>query len=318
MKSLRKDVWYKTIFMSLALFFFAACEKETSSSEIISSSPEKEELNIQYGSHPLQKMDVYFPENYTESTPVVFLIHGGGFIAGSKEDFTTQSKLFRKENFIVVNLSHRLIDTSGLLSLPPVHKASAIKVSDQLADVDAAIKKYETLAAEWKSSTSNMYMAGHSAGAILALLYSEGEYNADKKIRAAGNWAGSTDLSLPHDSLLASLDPRYKELMYRTTGATFSTSNNLYFMAISPFWVANNRGETAVISIYPEDNVVIGINGEADFGLLATQKFHQLLKNKGIAEKLSVYAGSDHGFGRPEGTWNKLIKETAAFFNKNK
>jgi acetyl esterase/lipase len=297
---------------------FTACKKDNDNGNVQpeTKNPAREEMNVAYGGHERQKMDVYFPEGYNSSTPVVFLIHGGGFVAGSKEEFTPRAQAFLGEGFIVVNISHRLIDTTGLLTLPPVHMASAIKITDELADVHAAVTKYMSLAAEWKAGTGRMYMAGHSAGAILSMLYTQGDQNDDKHIRACGNWAGLTDLSIPSDSAVNSVDPRIKELLYRATGFEVSVANNLAFMAISPYWVANINDGRPTISIYPENNTVLNVPGEAAWGLSTTQSYHLLLGNKGVDQRLSIYMGNDHGFS-PSGSWEKLIDETAEFFNKN-
>lgn len=297
-----------------------ACKKDkttpsnnTSTGSNLPVYPAREELNVAYGDHPLQKMDVYFPDNYNEQTPVVIMIHGGGFVAGVKEDFTTQAKLFRNEGFVAVNISHRLVDTTGLLQTPPVRMNSAIKVSDELNDVHASLAKYKGMAAQWHSGTGKIYMAGHSAGAILSMLYTYGEKNIN--VRACANWAGITDLSIPHDSVLTMQDPRYLELLHRASGAEPKTANNLAYMAISPYWVANKNSGKPTISIFPANNVVLNTPGEVEYNLHNTRNLHTLLKNKGIKEKLSIYANNDHGFSQP-GSWEKLIKETAAFFKE--
>jgi acetyl esterase/lipase len=299
---------------------FTSCKKKASdvkpapeaNSNIVNES--RELYNVSYGTHERQKMDVYFPKGYTDKTPVVFLIHGGGFVAGSKEDFTLRAQTFRSQGYIVVNISYRLADTTGLLSTPIVHKVSNIKVSDELADVKSAVDKYISMSAEWKARTGKMYMAGHSAGAILAMLYTQGKYNENGNIRACANWAGVTDMSIPHDSLVDDLDPRYRELLYRITGVEPATKNNLYYMAISPYWVLNNGTGKPTITIYPENNTVLNSEWEADWGLMNTQNYHKLLQKRGIAEKLSIYKGNDHGFSN-QGSWEKLIGETAEFFN---
>ena len=295
--------------------FSSSCSSDKDQSNVV--QPAREELNVAYGNAPLQKMDVYFPRGYNEYTPVVFVIHGGGFIAGTKEDFTTQAKLFRDQGFVTVNISHRLVDTTGLQTMPMVHMPSAVKVSDELADVHSAVEKYQSMAESWNVGTARMYIAGHSAGAILALLYLQGDYNDDKHIRAGANWAGLTDLSIPHDSLLQDLDPRYIEVLYRATGVMPSTANNLYYMAISPYWVANISPGMPAISIFPSENNILNIPDEVAFNLHRTQTFHNLLTNRGIPNKLSIYEGSDHGFGNKPGAWEQLIRETAAFFNEH-
>ncbi len=305
--------------LTAALFLMLAggCAKDdgtATSNPPASPAPARGELNIVYGPHPYQRMDAYLPEGYTGETPVVFLIHGGGFIAGLKEDFTTQALTFRGEDFVVLNVSHRLVDTAGLFLLPPVRKPSDVRVADEVADIHAAVEKYRSMAPGWGTGTARMYMAGHSAGAILTLLYTQGDYNDDGRIRAGAAWAGATDLSIPHDSLLDALDPRYKELMWRASGHEMKAANNLAYMAISPYWQANNNAGNPTFSAWPENNSVIGLPGEVDYGLQNTQNFHTLLRTRGIAEQLTIYPGADHGFGTPAGVWSKVIAETAAFF----
>lgn len=301
-----------------AMLFSACTKKDDDNKDPDPVNNAKEQLNVTYGTHPYQVMDVYFPQGYTTSTPVAFLIHGGGFIAGLKEEFTMQAKLMRDEGFITVNISHRLVDTSGLFRNPPLRQVSAVKVSDEVADVAAAVQRYRDAATGWGAGAGKMYMAGHSAGAILAMLYVQGDKNKDGHMRVSGNWAGVTDLSIPADSAFNYLpEPsrsQLKELYYRATGFEAKTANNLAYMAISPYWVASLNGGKPNISIFPENNDVLKSPGEVAYNLKNTQNFHKLLRDRGQAEQLSVYAGSDHGFGTPADAWQRCIKETAAFF----
>lgn len=286
-----------------------SCKKDP-----ITPGSASEQRNIAYGKASLQKMDILFPEGYNEETPVVFLIHGGGFISGVKEEFETQAQKFREQNFIVVNLSHRLINSTGLLDMPPTHISSDIKVSDEVNDVGAAVDYFMDHASDYKAGTGRMYMAGHSAGATLAMLYVQGDLNADGHIRASGNWAGATDLSF-NEEILDKLDPRWIEALYRGTGKMPTKENALYYMAISPYWVTNQHKGMPNISIFPENNIIFNIEGEKEYQLLATQNYHQLLKSKNVPEELIIYPGEDHGFGTRSDSWGKLIGETAAFFN---
>lgn len=276
----------------------------------------KEERNISYGKEALQKMDILFPEGYNEQTPVVFLIHGGGFFAGTKEEFETQAQKFRANGFIIVNLSHRLINADGLLELPPKRLNSDIKIKNELEDVQTAVNTFKSMAPEQHAGTSRMYMAGHSAGAILSMLYVQGDWNADKHIRASGNWAGLTDLSIPAE-VSEKLDPRWIELFHRATGAAPTPENALYFMAVSPFWVTYSKKGMPNISIFPENNIVFNVEGEKEYQYKNTVNYHHLLEERGIPEKLIYYKGEDHGFGTIPGSWDKLIKETADFFNQH-
>lgn len=301
---------YLLISLLVSTIIFSCSKNDAGTTQ----NPPKEMVNVSYGTNPLQKMDIYFPQGYKKTTPVVFMIHGGGFIAGTKEDFTPQAKLFRDQGFVTVNLSHRLIDSEGLLSLPPKHMASSVKISDEVDDVHSAVLKYKSMSDTLGSGTEQMFIAGHSAGATLSMLYGQGNYNKDGHIKASANWAGITDLSVPNDTLLKYLDPRYVELLYRATGQTPDASHALYFMAVSPYWVAYSGTAHPNISIFPERNVVFNSEGEVAFALQNTQNFHQMLKNKGVAEHLSIYKNEDHGFGTYPDSWKKLITETAQFF----
>ena len=45
-----------------------------------------EALNVSYGSDPKQVFDIYLPENRTNSTKILILVHGGTWISGDKMD----------------------------------------------------------------------------------------------------------------------------------------------------------------------------------------------------------------------------------------
>jgi len=304
--------------MAVLTGFIFSCQRDPADGER-SGAPLRHkggvERNIAYGEHPRQRMDVYFPDNYTEETPVVFLIHGGAFVAGAKEDFFRPAQLFLKRDFVVVNLSYRLADTSGMYGLPPSHHKSNVSIVQQVADVAQAVNVFVSRAREWGIDTAQMYMAGHSAGGTLALLYCEGTYNRQGRIKACGNWAGVTDLTIPDDRLARMVQPYVRELLYCVAGADPLQRNNDAFRLVSPYWVINDSSHlTPVISIYPEQNYVFHYPGEAAIGLNHTKALHRLLQTRGIAEKLSVYTGSNHSFNFNEQTWEKLIGETASFF----
>ncbi len=278
----------------------------------------KEYYDIPYGPHPLQRMDVYCPTGFDRSTPVAFLIHGGGFIAGMKEDFARQARLMCDEGFIVVNISHRLVDTAGIFRAAQGQALVSLKISDQLEDVSAAVAAYRAQAAEWGTGEARMFMAGHSAGAILAMLYVQGDKNRDGHILGSGNWAGATDLTLSghgaYHNLPQARRAQLQEIYRRAVGAVPEMADSPEGLLISPYWVASRAGGRPNISVYPEHNLVLNYPGEAQIGLQQTRSFHELLRSRGIPEQLLIYKGSDHGFRLPAGAWQRCIGDTAAFF----
>ena len=247
-------------------------------------------------------------------------MHGGGLVFGSEDEFSQPALLFRDRGFITVNVSYRLVDTTGILQNPPVHMANDVKFTDILDDMDAAIAKYKSMSATWNTNTTKLYMAGHSAGAILSMVYTNSDRNINKQIRACGNWAGVTDLTIPHDSLLDDVSTQYKELMYRITGAEMGTANQLAYMYISAYWQANSTGGMPTISVYPIEGLeedIVTTNPADAYNLINTKNFHTLLSSKNKNNKLIVFENSDHGFTKPANAWQTVVKETADFFKAN-
>lgn len=279
----------------------------------------KEELDVSYGDHPLQNMDILFPEDYDKNTPVVFLIHGGGFMAGTKDDFAEVAKLFVTHGFVAVNLNHRLVESEGMNQEPPVHQTSEVKVRDQVEDMAEAVKKFESLSKSYGLSNSKMYMAGHSAGGTLAMLYVQGTKN--KNVRASGNFAGLTNMTLTeeiyNDPYQNEYWPIVKEALYRFSGSEVSPETALSLMAISPNWVSNeNKPGKPNITVMAKSNDQ-DLHIEPYFQTLKdAQKYHKELKSYGTNSAYQEM-DTDHGFGNDPEDWPKAVSYAVEFFNKN-
>lgn len=305
-------------FLLIAFLLLTGCSTNDDKPEEV-YEPGREELDIAYGNNPLQKMDIYFPEAYDRQTPVVFLIHGGGFVAGVKEDFTHVAELFVTKGFIAVNLSHRLIDTDGLDKQPPLHQPSAIKVSDQVEDMALAVEKFKALAPDLDAGTSNMYMAGHSAGGTLALLYVQGSKN--KEVRASGNFAGLANVTLTEELYHNPPDHEYwpavKELLFRMSGAEVSQETALALMAISPNWVTNNnKPGKPNITVMAKSNDK-DLRFEPYFSTIQdAEDYHNQLRSYGTNSQYTLM-DTDHGFGHHPDDWAKAVAYAVDFFKKN-
>lgn len=298
------------------LIIFASCQKTPEPTP--DPLPAREELALSYGTHPQQMLDAYFPEAANTQTPVVFMLHGGGWIEGDKSEFSARAAAFRNEGFIVLNMNYRLADSTGIHATPPQHVASAVRMAQQLDDIDSAVAFYKRKAAGWGTSTTRLFMAGHSAGAHLSMLYVQGSHNSSGYIRASGNWCGTTDLTVASDSFTTTAPPEwvayFKELLWRTTGFEPKMANNLAFMALSPYWQANNTGGRPNISCMAENNDPIIFAPPFQTTNQHVANFHTLLTNRGITNRNIIYTGEYHGMDTYPDTWGKVIHETAVFF----
>lgn len=176
----------KYFFVAIYLFS-SACSK---SNEQSNTNTNAETLsNVSYGSDSKQKLDIYLPANRSSATTkVVVLIHGGGWSAGDKSDFSPFVLELQKRfpDYAIANINYRLF--SGASNLFPT----------QENDTKAAIEFLLAKSDEYKIST-NFALIGASAGAHLALLQSY-KHNSGKQIKTVISLFGPTELVSLYDN----------------------------------------------------------------------------------------------------------------------
>lgn len=304
---------YWILLLSLSASF-SACKKNT---PVITDPVVKIEaktlLDVTYGSHPQQKADVYLPANRTSSTPLVIFIHGGSFIGGDKQDYAYLVKELVRENYAVLNINYRLVDATGLYDTPVKHQESSVKIKDQVADVRLAVDYALSKAKEWQISDSRIAMAGHSAGASLALLYSYDALNTNK-VKVVINLAASLDLTfvdIPFYQFL--LPAAVLEAGYRYTGYEAGPATDIHYQAISPLYVANASQKVPTLNVFPELN---NVNGLPKQNRATFDAFTAKLNSLGIPNKFVQVAGADHEFSQP-GTFDVAFRETLSYLQAN-
>ncbi|WBL23340.1 alpha/beta hydrolase [Zunongwangia sp. HRR-M8] len=103
------------------------------------------------------KLDVYYPSEKTDKNcPGVLLIHGGGWISGSKENQRIMAQHLADNGFVAVTASYRL-------SQEAVYPAGVIDLKDALRWMRKNAKTY-------KLNPNKISVLGTSAGAQLATL----------------------------------------------------------------------------------------------------------------------------------------------------
>lgn len=113
--------------------------------------------NIPYveNGHERQVLDVYAPAN-AKNLPVVFWIHGGGWVEGDKGDVAMKPQWFMERGFVFVSTNYRL--------LPSVDMGTLTR------DVAKAFGWVNKHIAEYGGDPRRVLVGGHSAGAELAAL----------------------------------------------------------------------------------------------------------------------------------------------------
>lgn len=128
-------------------------------------------------------MDVFLPLDYAEDTPVVLIVHGGGWTLGKKEHMIKIQKMLFEHKIPSVNMNYRLVS-----------KRKNITYKQQLEDIGAAIEKFNSLAEKAELLPDNYILLGESAGGHLALLYG---YQHTQQIKKIISLSGPTDFYSP-------------------------------------------------------------------------------------------------------------------------
>ncbi|WP_295222355.1 alpha/beta hydrolase [uncultured Chryseobacterium sp.] len=176
----------------------------------VGTGNEQKIYNLKYGEHERQKMDVFLPSGYAVNSPVVLLIHGGGWTMGKKEHMIQIQKMLFQHNIPSINMNYRLVS-----------KAKKITYREQLEDIDSAIVKFNSLAEKAELQPDNYILLGESAGGHLALLYGYGHPERVKKIISL---SGPTDFYSPQ--YLNSFYSKYSSpTIQKVVGTKFDRKN---------------------------------------------------------------------------------------------
>lgn len=139
---------------------------------------------------PSQSLDVYIPEG-TGLMPCVVWIHGGAWLAGSKDGLAPEVENLLHQGYVIASINYRL--------------SSEAIFPAQIHDCKAAVRFLKENAAKFLIDTSKIAVAGSSAGGHLAALVgtsagvdtledmSLGYTRATSRVQAVINYYGPSD-----------------------------------------------------------------------------------------------------------------------------
>ena len=117
--------------------------------------------NVPYGDHPRQVLDFWKAES-DKPTPVVFCIHGGGWVNGDKSSYRSQATAFLKEGISVVAINYRMVPDAQKNGVEP-------PVKWPISDAARALQFVRSKAEEWNLDASRIGATGGSAGGCSSL-----------------------------------------------------------------------------------------------------------------------------------------------------
>ncbi|ESZ98204.1 hypothetical protein SBOR_1432 [Sclerotinia borealis F-4128] len=160
--------------------------------------------------------------------PVMFWIHGGGFVAGSGADqLSDGGDLASREDIVVVNINYRL-STLGFLAIPGTNITGNYGIGDQINALEWTVKNI----AAFGGDPNRITIIGESAGAgsVRVLLGSRPAIGKFQGAVAMSNLGGGVDLGLLGD--------------YATTYSTYLTIPESYALAGQNIFLASGCNQT--------------------------------------------------------------------------
>ena len=141
-----------------------APKKADSTAKPVAKAPEPQRVptqaNVAYGTHERQVLDFYKAES-AAPTPVVFHIHGGGWVAGDKKGVSSLEK-YLAAGISVVSINYRYSTQAQIAGVKP-------PVEWPIADAARALQFVRSKAKEWNLDKQRIGATGGSAGACSSL-----------------------------------------------------------------------------------------------------------------------------------------------------
>ena len=252
-------------------------------------------LNVEYvpGGHERQKLDIYLPEKekYTKPVPIVVWIHGGAWLAGSKEN--CRSRVFLKDGFAAASINYRL-------SQHAIFPA-------QIEDCKAAIRYLRANAKKYNIDPNHIGVWGSSAGGHLVALLgttSDVKYfdkgpnlHVSSSVQAVCDFFGPTDFTKMSD-FESSMDH----------DAADSPESKLVGGPVQEKKDACKRANP-ITYVSRKDPPFLIVHGDKDPLVPHNQSelFYEALKKENVDAKFHTVKGGGHGFR--DAQVNRMVQE---------
>ena len=233
---------------------------------------------VPYGDHDRQKLDVFLPADVANGR-CLFLVHGGGWSGGSRDQWHQVAERFRDQGYVAVSAGYRL--------------APETPWPGQIEDMRAALALTRALANEYGFDSSRVVAMGSSAGGhLVAMLATIGAGDepglgslppeTDTRPNAVVCYCPVTTLANP-ELQSGQLAAAYGKLIASEDGRCHEE-----YVAASPLHRVTGA-----------EPPFLFVHGDADetVPLAQSESMSNALESAGVRADLVVLPGVDHGFG---------------------
>jgi acetyl esterase/lipase len=229
------------------------------------------EADLAYDKYPQTVMDVFVPAGGDAvRRPGMIVIHGGGWVNGTKESmYENWVRHYLEKGFVVANVEYRL----AAAATAPAAVEDALKAANYFLDN----------AKKWNVDTRRVAVTGGSAGGHLALMVGMTPKSAKlgdpAKVRAVVNFYGITDVD---DQLHGPNERRYA-----TTWVPESAERTALARRVSPMTYVR-KDVPPVLTIHGDQDPTVPY----EHGV----KLTRALLEAGAKAELVPVPGGKHGF----------------------
>lgn len=244
---------------------------------------------------PLQ-LDLATPKGLDHPVPAIVVIHGGGWMAGKRQDMSQIAKRIAAHGYVAATVSYRFA---------PKHRFPA-----QIEDVKAAVRYLRANAKDLHIDPQAIGATGISAGGHLSLMLglldsgdgmegSGGNPEQSSKVQAVVNFVGPVNLARD------SYTPVQTEILTAWVGGDPKEKQDELKKGSPITYV--NKGDAPTLCFY----------GTKD-ALVSTDQAHEIaeaLTKAGVEGRVELLLGAGHVWTGPE--LGRTLDETVAFFDKH-
>jgi len=289
----RKMIQYiKTTYLCIFSAFLVSCsEKTTNIGDSILPNSDTVLLNVKYGNHPRQVMDLHLPALRDSTTPILIVIHGGAWIEGKKEDMNVfvNSLKTQWKNCAIANMNYRYASLKG-----------SIHHDQMMNDIHSAFMLLKEKKGQFGIS-SKYAICGASAGGHLAMIYA---YTRNPEIKCIGNVFGPSNIRDWdwYSSFNVFLNRKIGDVLTEYVGKPWDT---VAYREVSPFWKIDSNSSPTITFHGSLDPIVPAYQ---------SRYLHGKLQTLGVKNELHEYPAF-HGFD--QGQTDDAMRKMIAFIQKH-
>jgi acetyl esterase/lipase len=281
------------LFCSLAVAF-ASCAV-VHAEEKVEVDAKKDITYATVGDTKLQ-LDLYSPKGLDHPAPAIVVIHGGGWMAGKRQDMTWMCERLAERGYVAATVSYRFA---------PKHRFPA-----QIEDVKAAVRYLRANAKEYHIDPDRIGATGVSAGGHLSMMLGlmdssdglegdGGNPDQSSKVQCVVNFVGPVDL------VRENYTPAQTQILTAWVGGDPKEKQE-DIKAGSPFTYIS-KGDAPLLCFFGTKDPLVS----HDQAMVVADA----LTKAGVPGRVELLLGAGHGWSGKE--MERTVEATLAFFDQH-